>query len=339
MKRVVSFVGAVVVVALAGVAFGVSAPTGALDALTAVKPHAAGKREAFKIPTTPLEVEIALKASLVEKATLEGELGALEEELLRIEGRLLARGRTYYKQVRAGLLPAGGGFEELVDHAAKVERTRLSLTRDIESAKQLRKRRDQIDEALARNAAELGPLEAQKKAFDSAKSVTRLADERRVAFDRAFDSSSAAADHVAIYGADLGPSDPGASVKGFASLRGHLPFPLAGRAEVRKLEASMSAPAALELHAAAGASARAVAGGRVVFADRYEGDLLTVIIDHGNRYFTVYGNLTATEVKVSEDVVTGAALGSVVNRRGESVLYFEVREEGRPVDPSPWLGL
>ena len=66
---------------------------------------------------------------------------------------------------------------------------------------------------------------------------------------------------------------------------------------------------------------------------------LICIIDHGSRYFTVYGNLTATEVKISEDVVTGAALGSVVNRKGESVLYFELREEGRPVDPSPWLGL
>jgi murein hydrolase activator len=334
MRRIVSFIGAGVVVALAGVAFGVSAPTGALDALSSARPHAAGRREPFRLPTTPMEVELALKAAATEKVQLAG----IEEELGRIEVRLLARGRTYYKHVRAGLLPAGGGFEELVDHAARVERTRLSLTRDLESAKQLRKRRGELDEGLARNASQLGPLEAQKKAFDSARSVTRLADERRVAFDRAFDSSTAPPDYVAIYGADLGPSDSSA-VKGFASLKGHLPFPMAGRAEVRKLEGSMSAPAALELHAAAGASARAVAGGRVVFSDRYEGELLTVIIDHGNRYFTVYGNLTATEVKVAEDVTTGAALGSVVNRKGESVLYFELREEGRPVDPSPWLGL
>jgi len=338
MRRVVSFIGAGMVVALAGVAFGVSAPTGALDALSSAKPRAAQRREPFRLPTTPIEVELALKAAASEKVQLEGELAAIEEELGRIEVRLLARGRTYYKHVRAGLLPAGGGFEELVDHAARVERTRLSLTRDLQSAKQLRRRQGELDEGLARNASQLGPLEAQKKAFDSARSVTRLADERRVAFDRAFDSSTAPPDYVAIYGADLGPSDS-AAVKGFASLKGHLPFPMAGRAEVRKLEASMSAPAALELHAAAGASARAVAGGRVVFADRYEGELLTVIIDHGNRYFTVYGNLTATEVKVSEDVTTGAALGSVVSRKGESVLYFELREEGRPVDPSSWLGL
>ncbi len=339
MKRALSTTFATLVVLLGGVAFGVtSSPTSALDALSRPKGGRAEPRPPQKIPTTALEVDLALKALSSERAELDAEAQAIDDELIQLDARLLARGRTYYKHVRAGLLPAGGGFDELVDHAARVERHRLSLTRDLEASKKLRAQRDSITERLSRIAADTAPLEAQKKAFDSAKNVMRLAGERQEAFDRAFETSTGPSDAVAIYGADLGPSDSSAS-SAFASLKGHLPFPLAGRAEVRKLAGSMSAPPALELRAAPGASARAVAAGRVVFADKYERELLTVIVDHGARYFTVYGNLTAVEVKTGEDVQRGASLGSVVARRGESVLYFELREEGRPVDPSPWLGL
>lgn len=338
MKRTVSLASLVVLVLGSGAALGVTtSPTKALDQLA--QPKAAGRPavRAPKIPTSSIEVNIALKELAAEKEGLEIEGAEIDKQLTMYDARLLARGRTYYKQVHAGLLPAGGGFEELVDHAARVEKNRLSLTRDLDDQKKLRQRRDEISERLSAIASEVAPLEAQKQAFASAETVMRQADERRAAFDRAFDSSTGPSDAV-VYGADQGPSDA-AHDAGFAALMGHVPFPVAGRAEVKKVDGTAGPGTAIELHAPSGASARSVFAGRVVFADRYEDDRITVILDHGDRYFTLYGNLTRVEVKVGENLTAGAALGPIATRKGEAVLTFEIRKDGRAVEAAPWFGL
>ena len=86
--------------------------------------------------------------------------------------------------------------------------------------------------------------------------------------------------------------------------------------------------------------ARAVAAGRVVFADRYEEDEVTVILDHGEHYYTIYGNLLSSEVRVGESLAASTRLGPVRTRGKEgAVLYFELRHRGDTIDPSPWLGL
>ncbi|MBK6517420.1 MAG: peptidoglycan DD-metalloendopeptidase family protein [Polyangiaceae bacterium] len=343
MKKTTAIVLGMFVALGGGVALGVpKSPTSALDefALQAGR-GAAGRgaaRAPIKIPQSPLEVDIALKQLESERGALEQELAGLDKELGLVDGRVLARGRTYYKQVRAGLLPAGGGFDELVDYAARVERTRLGLTRDLESQKSMRARREEVSDLLLRIGADIGPLEAQKRAYDSAKTTMRQAQERGDAFDRAFDSSTPPPDQITVYGADLQPGDVGATSP-LEGMMGKLPLPLAGRAQVTKLEASGASGPALELRAPSGATARAVAAGRVVFADRYEDDRITVILDHGNRLFTLYGHLRSAEVKVGETVASGSALGPVADRKRESLLYFELRKEGRPVDPGPWFGL
>lgn len=336
MKRSVPLLAVGVLVLGSGAALGVTtSPTRALDRLAQAQAgvHATPK---VKIPTSAIEVNIALKELAAEKGELEAESADIDKRLEVYDARLLARGKSYYREVHAGLLPAGGGFEELVDHAARVEKSRLSILRDLDDQKKLRARRDEISERLSAIAAESAPLEAQKQAFASAETVMRQADERRAAFDRAFDSEAGPSDAV-VYGAQ-GPSDA-AHESGFASLMGHLPFPVAGRAEIKKIDGTAGPGTAIELHAPPGAGARSVAAGRVVFADRYEDERITVILDHGDRYFTLYGNLTRAEVKAGENIASGAALGTVATRKGESVLIFEIRKEGRAVEASPWFGL
>ncbi|MFO0552508.1 MAG: peptidoglycan DD-metalloendopeptidase family protein [Polyangiaceae bacterium] len=340
MKRTTSLVIALCVAGAGGAALGVPrAPTAALDHLADKKAKDA-KPAPIEVPSNPYEVEIALKKLDTEEKDLLDDQARTEHDLTQVEARLLARGRTYYKHVHAGLLPAGGGFEELVDHAARVERTRLSLNRDLESQKNLRAHRDEIEERLLRIGAERAPLIAQKKAFDSAKAMMRQADERRAAFDRAFSSSTPPPDSVTIYGAENGPpSDAPSEARGFEALFGKLPMPISGRAEISKIPASGAQGPALELKTTAASTARAVAPGRVVFADRYEDQQITVVLDHGDRHFTVYANLADTTVQAGDVVRTGLALGNVAVTSGEYRMYFELRKEGRAVEPGPWFGL
>jgi murein hydrolase activator len=273
-----------------------------------------------------------------EERAIGTELEDVEKELGEVKARAIARGRGYYKLVRAGLLPAGSGFEQFVDHAAQVERSRLAIHRDLAREGELGKRRHDLSERLAQLRTQRAPLEVHREAMTRARSVMVEAEERRMAFDRAFDATSTP-DHVAVYGADRGPNDL-ASTQGFKSLFGRLPFPVVGRAEVKRLSLDTTNRPALELRAPAGAVARSVAAGRVAFADRYDSDLITVILDHGDKFFSVYGNLSKADVKVGEEIKGSTSLGEIALRRHEgAVLYFELREQGRAVDPAPWLGL
>jgi septal ring factor EnvC (AmiA/AmiB activator) len=64
-----------------------------------------------------------------------------------------------------------------------------------------------------------------------------------------------------------------------------------------------------------------------------------VILDHGERYYTVSGDLDAVDVKIGQDVGAGERIGTVGDDGQGSMLYFEVRHGSQAVNPGPWLGL
>jgi murein DD-endopeptidase MepM/ murein hydrolase activator NlpD len=93
----------------------------------------------------------------------------------------------------------------------------------------------------------------------------------------------------------------------------------------------MAAPAGTVVHAAAAGRARVAwnPGGY----GRY------VIVDHGGGIATLYAHLEAAALLSGDDVQAGAEVGRV-GSTGLSTgphLHFEVRRDGRPVDPTPWL--
>jgi murein hydrolase activator len=95
----------------------------------------------------------------------------------------------------------------------------------------------------------------------------------------------------------------------------------------------------VEFAAPAGQTVRSVARGLVRFAGWFRGYGRIVIIDHGDAYHTVSGHLDEIHVKVDDVVVAGQAIGTVGETgslTGPS-LYFELRHEGAPIDPAPWL--
>ncbi len=128
----------------------------------------------------------------------------------------------------------------------------------------------------------------------------------------------------------------------FAQLRGQLRFPVRG-----ELIGRFGAPRAeggttwkgVFIRAAGGVDVRAVAAGEVVFSDWLRGYGNLLIIDHGGDYLSVYGNNDALLKEVGERVAGGDAVASVGASEGggESGLYFEIRHQGRPLDPLQWV--
>lgn len=84
----------------------------------------------------------------------------------------------------------------------------------------------------------------------------------------------------------------------------------------------------------------AVRDGKVVFADYLRGYGNLIILDHGAGYFTVYGNNATLEKDIGDKVKAGEVISRAGKNEGTvSVLYFELRHNGKPIDPTGWLNI
>lgn len=95
----------------------------------------------------------------------------------------------------------------------------------------------------------------------------------------------------------------------------------------------------LDIAAPSGTTVTAAAGGSVIMAQWYGGYGNYILIDHGGGYSTGYGHLSAIYVSNGQSVKRGQAIGAV-GSTGASTgphLHFEVRIDGKPVDPAPRL--
>ena len=95
----------------------------------------------------------------------------------------------------------------------------------------------------------------------------------------------------------------------------------------------------LLIAAPVGTPVRAVADGRVVFAEWMSGYGLICIVDHGNGSMSLYAYNDALLRNVGDTVRRGDPVASVGNSggQGRTALYFELRRNGSPVDPAAWL--
>ncbi|HEX8031675.1 MAG TPA: peptidoglycan DD-metalloendopeptidase family protein, partial [Vicinamibacterales bacterium] len=94
----------------------------------------------------------------------------------------------------------------------------------------------------------------------------------------------------------------------------------------------------IEVSVAEGTTATAVHEGTVAFAAPFSGFGTMVIVDHGSSAFTLYGHLQDSVVAAGTNVSRGTPLGHVgLAPSGGAALYFELRIDGRPVDPIEWL--
>lgn len=129
-----------------------------------------------------------------------------------------------------------------------------------------------------------------------------------------------------------------------AAFRGTLPWPVEGRVIVsfgRRRHArfdTYTVQNGIEIQARLDSPVAAVYEGTVVFADRFQGYGLMVVLDHGGKHHSLYAHLSELNVQVGQRVAAGGILGTVGAMGLEgSGLYFETRFQGRPEDPQEWL--
>jgi septal ring factor EnvC (AmiA/AmiB activator) len=126
--------------------------------------------------------------------------------------------------------------------------------------------------------------------------------------------------------------------------RGDLDWPLDGRVLAsfgRQLHQRFNTAIVsngIRIAAPPGAPVRSIHEGTVVFAEPFTGFGNLVIVDHGGQAFTMYGTLSTMTVSAGSHVIRGQNLGAAgASPDGVPSIYFELRVDGKPVDPLQWL--
>jgi septal ring factor EnvC (AmiA/AmiB activator) len=245
--------------------------------------------------------------------------------------------RTFDRAARVVAVLARRDRERL-EHFSQLRATRAA------DALRLRRERDTLDMLTQRLAGEEAALTET-----AAVQQRLLADvrERRDLNAQLVRELAAARDRLeqsmAELTADRGPSS--VAIAGGGRLRaGTMAWPVPGNVEARfgrqasSRFGTMVNRNGIDIGAAAGSPVRAVQAGTVAYADAFAGFGRVVIVDHGGRFYTLYGHLASVDVSKGAAVQAGDDIGTVgMAPTGTSSLYFEVRIDGRPADPVQWL--
>jgi hypothetical protein len=253
-----------------------------------------------------------------------------------MHARVIARGGAFYKMTRAGLLPVGGGFDALVTHAMHVERSRRLLA-ELEEETHLRSRTAQLARDLERVARDrVSRQPAQRRWMPRAsrwttsvavrrlrQALSRRRPARRIRRGLRRGGLPPRLRHRRLRGGARAPAVPHRRPR-----RG------SPRASRRDRRARARDPRAV------GTVVRAVFGGRVAFADRYGPYGRIVILDHGDHYYTVSGNLDESRrARSGRSSAPGSASAPSATTAQGPMLYFEVRHGSQTIAPGAWLGL
>ena len=133
--------------------------------------------------------------------------------------------------------------------------------------------------------------------------------------------------------------------RGFASQKGRMSLP--ARGEIVETFGKHKHPdfnsytfsKGFSIAAGAGSDIKAIYEGSVIFADYFKGFGNMIIIDHGGGYFSLYAHAAKILKKVGADVARNEAVATVgdVDSSKGPMLYFEIRHQGKPVDPAGWV--
>ena len=191
---------------------------------------------------------------------------------------------------------------------------------------------------ITRNRREIGRLKRDEDRL--AKLIDQLA--KTLAKDRV-DRKERRADRIRQQGRAVEvEADDSFVGRAFQTLKGKLKLPTRGELDGRfggPREDGGVTWKGLLIRADKGQPVKAVADGRVVYADWLRGFGNLLIVDHGGGYMSLYGNNESLLKQVGESARSGETVASVGSTGGalESGVYFELRYEGKPFDPMKWV--
>ena len=327
-------------------------------------------------PSDAVRSAILLRSALPSirqsSATLQGEL----KELYRVRGEIIERQEQAaagaaalvdkHKRLDALSREKADKHEVLLARGEDVTQRVTRMAREAEDLHALfaklaeeKARRDEAE----RKAAAVRAEERRQQAAQQAEHEK----EQKLAADQAAQQAKAAAAKAAKDATPLPPEKPPekqlatlppasaktpstaaqptgeeAVTRSFAKARGTMPFPVAGSLASRYGTATQAAGDAgllakgITITARAGAQVVAPFDGIVAFAGIFRGYGQLLIIEHSEGYHTLLAGMGHIDATVGQRVLAGEPVG-VMENDGAPALYVELRRDGQPINPLPWL--
>jgi septal ring factor EnvC (AmiA/AmiB activator) len=320
------------------------------------------ERQSLRAELARLDIELELQRVRVREAEAQAQLAAEELSLLEsrvqsLEGRL-EEAVVELRSVLTRLYRVGdNGYMRLFvslesgdDLLSGVRQLRFLAQRDtdivrsyVETYNELETRRD---EALAKSSEIREWLERESSRRDE---LTRLQSRQRTVLARLereheqvtarttalLERERKLSELIGMLAGQVRSMPEGTPIGRF---RGVLDWPVRGevtRGFGPQLDARYGTRVphnGFELTTGARAEVHAIYAGQVLYAAPFEGYGLTAIVLHPGRVFTLYSGLSELGVAQGDVVTLGQVVGAVARQ-----LYFEIRVENRPENPSDWL--
>jgi murein hydrolase activator len=312
---------------------------GLLDETEALDRSIAGREQALR------ELQADMRAARTRQETAERVVTRLDEELPRLRSRFAERAGGLYRITRRGLAP-------LMLQAPREWGDTLRFRRGLEAVVANDRA---LVEALAQNRAQADAAREEARAQAAALTDQRKRSEHELAALR-----QARADKKQLLASIRGESDKRAALLDELKSSAERLRQLIEKEEAAKAApfrpppgaaASMLAPLRLpaaavvsarngvEIRAPAGTPVQAVKAGRVAYAGWFTGYGQMIILDHGDRLYSVYGYVENLAVENGRTVGAGEAI-AVVGMTGpvaSPTLYFEIRDRGAARDPAAYI--
>jgi septal ring factor EnvC (AmiA/AmiB activator) len=255
----------------------------------------------FALPAAGDVAERPAEALLADRNFAEAELRDLERRSRALGDQAAERRERLKRRLRALYKLSNGGSLRLL----------------FADPAQLAARHDAVRRILLRDLDELSAVREEAREVDAEQARRQEALSRAVALSEELEKSLTQPSVTATRLGQLVRPVPGPILHSFGSYRDH------GVEVVRR---------GAELQSQPGQMVRASAAARVAWVAEAPGVGPAVALEHGGGWMTLYGRVRAS-VAVGQSVPEGGTLGRAL----ATIVYFELAQEGTPLDPAPWM--
>lgn len=242
-----------------------------------------------------------------------------------------------------------------IEHLGRLKRERLKLKQELdpvisehsEKKQIILQQKESVSERIARQEGLLSDLQRQQAKEEQILAALRS---QAASLERMVSAMTGGSPEEAPPEDEVPSREPPAprpepfQAAGLAHVKGKLDVPAPGSVVQRfgkqkhpEFE-DLIFSRGLELRTASGGAVSAVAPGRVIYVGNMPGYGTIVILDHGQRYYTLYGRLSSVAVAKDRIVRSGEKVGNAgtADAHGRN-LYFEIRKDGAPVNPQQFF--
>ncbi len=279
-----------------------------------------------------------------------GEIGALRMFFSAESFPQLAENIRYMRSILENDKRIFVEYNQKID---QLKNLRVDLERDAAKKERImtgiEQKKREIEEEKSKKAAYLGKVRLDRKSYEASLNELQANASRLQSMITRLDALSRRklSSRHEKPGARQTPLAelPPVPDRGFGSQKGRMNLPVRG--EILESYGKHKHPEfnsftfskGLSISAPSGTEIKSIYEGTVIFADYFKGFGNMMVVDHGGGYFSLYAHASRLSKKVGAEVArheTIGAVGDVDSSKG-SVLYFEIRHQGKPVDPAGWV--